>query len=142
MKIRTSITIVGLLLVVVGAYFFLNSGLRELPPLFFLGLLLLLFRFFLSRRGLGWKIAAAILGWFELVIIFGAIIGAAYWSSHNSSHYSDHFWAVLSWAKLIVAAVIAGAAVYYLPFGPNSAVSGAEDAPDPTDAPAIDSKDK
>jgi hypothetical protein len=134
MKVRRAISIVGLLLVVAGIYVFLNSGFRELPPIFFWGLILLLFRFFLSRRGLGWKIAAFVVGWFELATLIGAFIRAVYWSSHDSSHYSNHYSAVLWWAQLIISAVVSGALVYYLPFGPITAVSEAEHVPDPTDA--------
>ena len=115
MKVRRVILFVGVLLVVVGIFVFLNSGLRELPPIFFWGLLLLLFRFFLSRRGLGWKIAAFVVGWFELATMIGAFIRVVFWSSQVSSHHPSHHWAVVWWAQLIISAVVSGEAVYYLP---------------------------
>lgn len=131
MKIRTAISIVGLLLIVVGIYVFLNNGFRELPPIFFWGLILLLFRFFLSRRGLGWKIAAFVAGWFELATLFGAITKAAF----LSDYYASRYWQLVSWAELIISVVVSAALVYYLPFGPLTPDSKAEDVPNSTDAP-------
>jgi hypothetical protein len=134
MKVRRVILFVGLLLVVAGICVFLNSGFREVPPIFFWGLLLLLFRFLLSRRGLAWKIAAFVVGWFDVLFPFAVITKAVF--------SSGHYWAVVGWVQLIISAVVSGAAVYYLPFGPITAVSKAEHVPNPTVATAIDSNDK
>jgi len=109
-------------------------GFSRSPANILWGLLLLLFRFLLSRRGLGWKITAFVVGWFDVLFPLAVITRVVFPSAH--------YWAIVSWAGLMISAAVSGAAVSYLPFGAITAVSNAEHALNLTDATAIDSNDK
>jgi hypothetical protein len=127
MIVRRVIFFLGLLLVIVGAYDVFLNDFRQFPPIFFWGLLLLLFRFFLSRKGLAWKIAAFVVGWVDVAILIATITAPVF--------SSTPYWTMVRWVARVVTTVVSGAAVYYLPFGPITKVSKAEPAPNP---PGVD----